>query len=94
MLVYFGKLLKYFNNSPYLGYMRKQVHKEPANAYLLTINQIYKQNKSQKHVSLRTKKIKSVVNTMIYVNKTIEHVNKIIHSVTNFMKGKELESIN
>ena len=32
---YFQNLIKEFNNSPYLGYKKKQVHNEPTEAYLI-----------------------------------------------------------
>ena len=38
----FRKLLRKFNNSPYLGLKSKQVHNEPTEAYLFLIKQITK----------------------------------------------------
>ena len=41
------KFLEAFNNSPYLGYRKKQVHNEPTESYFLLINQFYKIIKSK-----------------------------------------------
>ena len=77
---YFRKFLRKFNNSPYLGYKKKQVHNEPTEAYFLLINHIYRQIKSKKHVRLHNKGVRSDVNRKKRINKTIGHVSKTIQS--------------
>ena len=76
----FRKFHEAFNNSPYLGYRKKQVHNEPTESYFLLINQFYKRIKSNRHVWLRTKAVKSDVNGTKRVNKTIGLFNKTISS--------------
>ena len=51
---YFRKLLKKFNNSPYLGYKIKQVHNEPTEDYFFPIKHIDQLMKSDRHVRLCT----------------------------------------
>ena len=58
----FSKLLKKFNNSPYLGYKSKQVHNEPTETYFSLIKHITKKIKIKRHVQLRTNFVKSDVN--------------------------------
>ena len=62
---YFRKLLKKFNNSPYLGFKNKQVHNESTEAYLFLIKHITKVMKSERHVQIRTNFVKSGVNSTI-----------------------------
>ena len=61
--------LKKFDNSPYIGYKIKQVHNEPTEAYFFLIKKITKPIKSERHVVLYTKRVKSGI------NKTFGHVN-------------------
>ena len=68
----FSKLLKKFNNSPYIGLKSKQVHNKPTKANFFLIKQINKLMKSERHVRLCTNFIKSGV------NETTGHVNKYI----------------
>ena len=58
----FRKLLKKFNNLPYLDYKSKQVHNEPTEAYFFLIKQITKLMKSERHVRLRTTFVKLGMN--------------------------------
>ena len=69
----FRKFIEAFNNSPYLGYRKKQVHNEPTESYFFLINQFYKIMKSEKQVWLRTKALKSDVDRTKRVNKTIQY---------------------
>ena len=46
---YFRKFLKFFKNSPYLGYTSKQVHNEPTEDYFFLIKQITKMMKIKRH---------------------------------------------
>ena len=70
----FRKLLREFKNSHYLGYKRKQVHKEPTEAYFFLTKQVPKRIKSNNHVWLRTKRVKLDVDKMfLHVNKTIQY---------------------
>ena len=85
---YFRKLLKEFNNSPYLGYKKKNVHNEPTEAYLFLIKQVYNLIKINNYVRLRIKIVK------LDVNKKIGHVNKIIQYGITSVNGKEFENIN
>ena len=70
----FRKLLKRFNNSPYLGYKSKQVHNEPTEAYLFLIKHITKLIKIKRHVRIHTNFVK------LGVNEKNGHVNKEIKS--------------
>ena len=47
---YFRKFLKKFNNSPDIGYNKKQVHNEPTEAYFFLIKHISKIMKIVRHV--------------------------------------------
>ena len=46
----FSKLLKKYNNSPYLGYKSKQVHDEPTEAYSFLIKNITELMKNESHL--------------------------------------------
>ena len=52
------KLLKEFDDSPYLGYKKKQFHNEPTGDYLFLIKNMYKLVKINKHVWIRNKRVK------------------------------------
>ena len=64
------KLLKKFNDSPYLGNKSKKVNIEPTEAYLFITKQITKLMKSKRQVQLRNNFV------ILGVNKTIGHVNE------------------
>ena len=55
---YFRKLIKEFNNSPYIGYKKKQVHNEPTEAYFFLVKHVFNIIQINKHVLLRTKIVK------------------------------------
>ena len=76
---YFRKLLKKFNNSPYLGYKNKQVHNEPTEAYPFLIKHISKLIKSYSHVQPNFVKL-DVNETIGHVNEAIRHVDESIQS--------------
>ena len=78
----FSKFIKKFNNSPYLGLKSKQVYNEPTKAYLFLIKYITKLMKIQRHIRIRTKNFKSIVNkTIRHAIETIVHINKAVQSV-------------
>ena len=54
----FRNFLKEFNNSPYLGYKKKQVYIEPTEYYFFLIKQVSKLIKIKKHVWIRIKRVK------------------------------------
>ena len=51
---YFSKLLKKFDNSPYLGYNIKHDHNEPTEDYFFLIKHITKLIKSERYIQLHT----------------------------------------
>ena len=59
---YFRKLLKKFNNSPFLGYKKKRVHNEPTESYFLLIIHISNLIKIKNRVLLCTKRVKLDLN--------------------------------
>ena len=58
----FRKFLKEFKNSPYLGYRSKQVYNEPTESYFFRIKYMTKIMKNKRHIRIRTKYVKSIVN--------------------------------
>ena len=70
----FRKLLKKFENSPYLGYKSKQVHNEPTEVSFLLIKQINNPTKSERKVRLRTKGV------ILGTNEKIVHIKKLDRS--------------
>ena len=54
----FSRLLKKFNNLPYIGYKKKHIHNEPTESYFLLVKHIYKLLKSKKLVPIRTQRVK------------------------------------
>ena len=91
---YFRKLLKEFNNSPYLGYKKKQFHSEPTESYFLLIKQVYKKNKIKKHVRLLTKGVKLEIEGTKRVNKTIGHISNKKEYGIALMNGRESKITN
>ena len=85
---YCRKLLKQFNNSPYLGYKKKQIHNEPTEAYFFLIKQVPKLIKIDKHVFLHTKTVKSDADGKKCINETIGNINETIQYGINSMNGK------
>ena len=69
---YFRNVIKEFNNPPYLGYKKKQVHNEQTEAYVFPIKQIPKPIKSNKHVRICTKGFQSDVDRKKRVNKILD----------------------
>ena len=90
----FRKFHEAFNNSPYLGYRKKQVHNEPTESYFFLINQFYKIIKSKKHVWIRIKAVKSDVDEKKRVNKTFGLFNRPIQSEITWMNDNKMENIN
>ena len=81
-------MLEKFENSPYLGYKSKQVHNESTETYLFLIKYITKLIKSDKHVRIHIKFVKSGV------NKKIGHDNETIGNVHEAIQPVELKRIN
>ena len=90
----FRKLLKQFNNLPYLGYKSKQDHNETTEDQLLLINLIYKLIKINKHIQIRTKGVKLDADRTKFINETIRNTNRTIQSRITLMHGKKLERVN
>ena len=76
----FRKILKKFNNSPYLDYNSKQFHNKPTDDYLFLIKYITKIIKSKRHVQLSTIFLSGVNKIIGHINKTIGHASKAIQS--------------
>ena len=54
----FRKLLKKFNNSPYLCYKSKQVHNKPTEAHFFQIKHFTKLMKTKRHIWIPSKLVK------------------------------------
>ena len=65
---YFRKLLKNFNNSPYIGYKSKKVHNEPTKVYFFLIKNITHLIKRYKHVPICNNFVKSGDNETIHTH--------------------------
>ena len=58
---YFRKLLKIYNNLPYLDCKSKQVHNEPTEYYFFLIKHITKLMKIKRRVQVHTNFVKSCI---------------------------------